>query len=125
MHQQAEKWAIFWCDLLKSIIFEEIEEEGIHQFLQKMAETEVVFPDGRVAKPSLSTLKRKLGKYRQGGFNAMARKPRSDKGQPRQVSDEIIAKAVEIKKEQPCRSFKTINRFLQDMYGTTLCRSTM
>ena len=76
MHQQAEKWAIFWCDLLKSIIFEEIEEEGIHQFLQKTAETEVVFPDGRVAKPSLSTLKRKLGKYRQGGFNAMARKPR-------------------------------------------------
>jgi transposase InsO family protein len=125
MHQQAEKWAIFWCDLLKSIIFEEIEEEGIHQFLQKTAETEVLFPDGRVAKPSLSTLKRKLGKYRQGGFNAMARKPRSDKGQARQVSDEIIAKAVELKKEQPYRSFKTINRFLQDMYGTTLCRSTM
>jgi len=39
MHQLSEKWAIFWCDLLKSIIFEEIEEEGIHQFLQKTAET--------------------------------------------------------------------------------------
>jgi len=55
----------------------------------------------------------------------MARKPRSDKGQPRQVSAEIMAKAVELKKEQPYRSFQTINRFLQDMYGATLCRSTM
>jgi hypothetical protein len=60
MHLQEEKWAIFWCDLLKPIIFEEIEEEGIHQFLQKTAQTPVVFPDGRMATPSVSTLKRKL-----------------------------------------------------------------
>lgn len=125
MHQKEEKWAIFWCDLLKPIIFEEIEEEGIHQFLQKTAETAVVFPNGRVEKPSLSTLKRKLRKYRQGGFNAMARKPRKDKGYSRRVSAEIIAKAVELKNEQPYRSFQTINRILQVMYGTTLCRSTM
>lgn len=125
MHQKEEKWVIFWCDLLKPVIFEEIEEEGIHQFLQKTAETEVVFPDGRVAKPSLSTLKRKLGKYRQGGFNAMARKPRSDRKKSRRVPPEIIAKAVELKKEQPYRSYQTINRMLQNMYGTTLCRSTL
>lgn len=39
MHQQAEKYAIFWCELLRPIIFEEIEEEGIHQFLQETAQT--------------------------------------------------------------------------------------
>ena len=125
MDMQEEKWAIFWCDLLKSIIFEEIEEEGIHQFLQKTAQTPVVFPDGRIATPSVSTLKRKLAKYRQGGFNAMTRKPRNDKGQSRRVPAEIIAKAVELKKEQPYRSHQTINRMLQEMYGTTVCRSTL
>lgn len=125
MDQQAEKWAIFWCDLLRPVIFEEIEAEGIHQFLQQTAQTQVVFPDGRVAKPSLSTLKRKLRKYRRGGFNALGRKVRNDKGQPRQVSAEIMAKAVELKKEQPFRSFQTINRILQDMYGATVCRATM
>jgi transposase InsO family protein len=125
MHQQAEKCAIFWCELLRPIIFEEIEEEGIHQFLQQTAQTQVVFPDGRMARPSLSTLKRKLKKYRRGGFNALGRKPRNDKGQPRKVSAEIIAKAVELKKEQPYRSHRTINRFLQDIYGATVCRSTL
>jgi transposase InsO family protein len=125
MDQLAEKWSIFWCDLLKPVIFEEIEEEGIHQFLQKTADTEVVFPNGKVTKPSLSTLKRKLKKYRQGGFNAMSRKPRNDKGQPRQVSAEIMAKAVELKIEQPYRSHQTINRMLLNMYGVTLCRSTL
>lgn len=125
MNQQAEKWAIFWCDLLRPVIFEEIEEEGIHQFLQQTAEKEVVFPDGRVAKPSLSTLKRKLKKYRRGGFNALGRKARNDRGQPRKVSAEIMAKAVELKKEQPYRSCQTINRILHDMYSVTLCRSTL
>jgi transposase InsO family protein len=125
MHHQAEKCAIFWCELLRPIIFEEIEEEGIHQFLQQTAQTQVVFPNGRMAKPSLSTLKRKLKKYRLGGFNALGRKPRNDKGQPRRVSAEIMAKAVELKKEQPYRSHRTINRFLQDIYGTTVCRSTL
>ena len=125
MHLQAEKCAIFWCELLRPIIFEEIEEEGVHQFLQQTAQTQVVFPNGRMAKPSLSTLKRKLKKYRRGGFNALGRKPRNDKGQPRKVPAEIMAKAVELKKEQPYRSHRTINRFLQDMYGTTVCRSTL
>jgi transposase InsO family protein len=125
MDQQAEKWAIFWCDLLRPIIFEQIEKGGFHQFLQQTAEKEVVFPNGQVAKPSLSTLKRKLKKYRRGGFNALGRTPRNDKGQPRRVSAEIMNKAVELKKEQPYRSFKTINRILQDLYGATLCRSTL
>jgi transposase InsO family protein len=125
MHLQAEKYAIFWCELLRPIIFGEIEEEGIHQFLQQTAQTQVVFPDGRMAKPSLSTLKRKLTKYRRGGFNALGRKPRKDKGRPRKMSAEIMAKAVELKKEQPYRSHRTINRFLKEMYGTTVPRSTL
>jgi putative transposase len=125
MDQQTEKWAIFWCDLLRPIIFEQIEKEGFHQFLQQTAEKEVVFPDGRVAKPSLSTLKRKLKKFHRGGFNALGRAARNDKGQPRRVSAEIMDKAVELKKDQPYRSVQTINRILQDMYGATLCRSTL
>jgi len=125
MHLQEEKCAIFWCELLRPIIFEEIEEEGVHQFLQQTAQTQVVFPNGRMATPSLSTLKRKLTKYRSGGFNALGRKSRKDKGQPRRVSAEIMAKAVELKKEQPYRSHRTINRFLQEMYGATVPRSTL
>jgi len=120
-----EKWAIFWCDLLSEIIYDEIEPESTHQFLRKLAQTKTRFPDGRVAKPSLSTLRRKLNRYRQGGFDALARKGRSDRGKSRNTAGSIIQKAIELKKEQPYRSPETINRFLEELYGTTIPRSTL
>ncbi len=125
MKKKEEKWAIFWCDLLKPIIFSEIEAEGINQFLKMLAAKEVVFPDGRLKKPSLSTLRRKLKRYQNGGFNALERQERNDRGKPRKSAIEVIESAIEMKKEQPYRSHKTLNRLLQDKYGTTIARSTL
>ena len=93
MDKAQEKWAIFWCDLLAEVIYDEIAPELTHQFLQKLAQTDIRFPDGRVAKPSLSTLRRKLNRYRQGGFDALARKGRSDRGKSRNIAGSIIAKS--------------------------------
>jgi transposase InsO family protein len=120
-----EKWAIFWCDLLSPIIYEEIEPEAINPFLKKLADQEVRFPDGRTGTPSLSTLRRILRRYQQGGFDALERKKRSDQGKPRHVSPETIEKAIELKKEQPRRSPATINLFLHEMLGVSVPRSTL
>jgi transposase InsO family protein len=125
LDKEQEKWAIFWCELLTPIIYDEIAPELTHQFLKKLAKTKTRFPDGRLGKPSLSTLRRKLNRYRQGGFDALARKTRSDRGKSRSFSGEIIEKAIALKKEQPRRSPKTINRFLEEMYGTNIPRSTL
>lgn len=125
MKKMEEIWAIFWCDTLKSIIYGDVEPEQTHQELKNIASTEVVFPDGRVGKPSLSTLKRKLRQYRTGGFQSLVRKPRNDQGKPRAVSSEVLAKAVELKKDQPFRSDKAINRMLKEEYGIIIPRSTL
>ena len=125
MDREQEKWAIFWCDLLSPAIYGEIEPELTHRFLKQIAGKKLHFPDGRIGKPSLCTLKRKLKKYRTGGFDGMARKKRNDSGKPRQVSPEVIKKAIELKKDQPRRSPQTINRFLNDIYGKTVARSTL
>ena len=125
MNQKQEKWAVFWCDLLSPIIYSEIEQEQTHQYLRELASKAVLFPNGETKKPSLSTLKRKLKKYQEGGFYALLRKNRDDCGKARAVSNEIIARAVELKKEQPLRSHKTINRFLQDQFGKTIPKSTL
>jgi len=125
LDKKKEKWAIFWCDLLSPVIYDEIEPEAINQFLKGKAAEEVRYPNGKVGKPSLSTLRRMLNKYTQGGFDSLARKKRSDRGCPRNVSAEIIDTAVELKKEQPRRSPKTINFFLNDMFGTTVSRATL
>lgn len=125
MDKEQEKWAIFWCDLLSPLIFGQIEEKARNRFLKTLAQKPIRFPDGRIKRPSLSTLRRKLNRYRQGGFDGLERQKRRDRGTPRGVGPEVIAKAIELKKEQPYRSPKAINRFLQTMYATTVPRATL
>jgi len=120
--KKEEKWAIFWCDLLTPIIYAEDEPE---ETLRQIADKEVVFPNGELKKPSLSTLKRKLKKYNSGGFNALFRKKRCDRGKARSLPDEVIEKAIELKKEQGRRSPVTINRFLEQLYNVKIPRSTL
>jgi putative transposase len=125
LDKEQEKWAIFWCDLLSPVIYGEIEPEATNQFLKQKAKEPVQYPDGRTGTPSISTLRRKLNRYKQGGFDNLDRKKRADLGKPRNASAQVIEKAIELKKEQPRRSPRTINFFLKDRYGTTVPRSTL
>lgn len=125
MKSKDEKWALFWCNLLHPVIFGEIEKEQTNLFLKKLCLQEVVFPDGKRKRPTISTLRRKLNRYRKDGFQSLARKARSDRGASRRFSREIIDKAVELKKEQPRRSDDCLNRFLEKYYGKTIPKSTL
>jgi len=125
MRSKDERWAIFWCDLLKPIIFSDIEPEGEQAYLKMLARQPVSFPDGRVGRTSLSTLRRKLKRYRRDGFCGLQRKPRSDRGDSRSLDPEILAAAVELKKEQPYRSDRVINRFIEKHYGVRIPKSTL
>ena len=106
-------------------MFEEIDASETNQYLKSLAQKEVTYPDGRTGKPSLSTLRRKLNRYRRKGFAALVRKPRADRGKARSVSSEVLAFAVELKREQPRRSHKTINRFVKERFGVTVPKSTL
>lgn len=125
MDKKQEKWAIFWCDLLSELIYDELEPEATNRYLKQLADQSICFPDGSIKKPSLSTLRRKLNRYRKAGFDALARKHRSDQGAARNTDHQVIEKAIELKKEQPYRSPNTINRFLQQLYATCVPRSTL
>ena len=124
MNAKQEDEAVFWCGLLTSVLFEKLEKGEERERLIELSQEDVVFPDGRKRKPSLSTLKRKLKKYRAGGFNAMVRKVRSDRGQPRTVPPDVIATAIAAKKEQPKRSPVMLNLILAQQHGQTVPRST-
>ena len=125
MTAKDEKWAVFWCGLLHPILFEELDASETNSYLKQLAQKEVVFPDGHMGKPSLSTLRRKLNRYRQQGFTALARQPRADRGHARSVAPEALAFAVELKREQPRRSHKTLNRFVKERFGVTVPKSTL
>jgi hypothetical protein len=125
MNAHDETWAVFWCSLLAPVLFGEVPAKESGRFLRSLAEKECTFPDGRRKKPSLSTLRRKLKLYRQRGFEALAKRPRSDRGRSRKYPPAMLARAVELKKEQPRRSQETINQFLRQEFGRTIPPSTL
>jgi transposase InsO family protein len=120
-----EQWAIFWCSLLQPLICGEVPPEEAGEFLRELAATEQLFPNGQRKKPSRAALWRKWKLYREGGFEALLRKRRSDRGQPRKVKPAVIERAVELKKDQPLRSDEAINQFLEHEHKVKLPKSTL
>jgi transposase InsO family protein len=125
MPDQQEQWAVFWCSLLSPLLYGEIPPEEAGRFVDQLAATEYVFPDGRRHRPSRATLWRKWRRYRNGGFEALFRQRRSDRGQPRKATPAMIAKAIELKTEQPYRSNVPINQFLEAEFGRTIPKATL
>lgn len=37
MKQKDERWALFWCDLLRPVLFDEVEPEQIQGFLKELS----------------------------------------------------------------------------------------
>jgi hypothetical protein len=125
MPERQEQWAVFWCSLLSPLLYGEIPPEGAGRFLDQLAATEQVFPDGQRRRPSRATLWRKWKKYRDGGFEALFRQRRSDRGGSRKHRQGMIDKAIELKKEQPRRSHVPINQFLQAEFQAAIPKSTL
>ena len=131
MNTDPQKWALFWCGLLHPVIFDEVKGRGTHPFLRSLARSPVLFPDGVLRAPSLSTLQRKLRQFQLGGFHALFRKLRSDRGfmhRPGETQGQIRAlldKIIELKREQPYRSDRVLNDFLLALFGKTIPRSTL
>jgi len=120
-----EDWALFWCTLLHPVLFGEVASHEVGAFLRQLAREERLLPNGVRKKASVSTLRRKLRQYQSGGFEALARKMRHDRGKPRAHEPELIDKAIEIKRDQPRRSEEAINQFLRVQFNTTLPKSTL
>ena len=125
MPDRQEQWAVIWCSLLGPLLYGEVPPEEAGRFLNQLAATEHVFPDGQRRRPSRATVWRKWKQYRDGGFEALFRKRRSDRGKPRKATPAMIAKAVELKTEKPYRSNVPLNQFLQSEFGKTIPKSTL
>ena len=125
MNDDQQRQALFWHRLLSPLLWGEIPPQRAGDFLRELAEKEHVFPDGSRRKISRATLWRKWKQLRDGGFSALARKPRRDRGQSRANSEAMLQRAVELKKDQPYRSAEAINQFLQAEFGRTLPKSTL
>lgn len=125
MGHNEDNWTVFWCSLLGPILLDEVEPGERRRFLHELSQREVLLPHGRRKRISLSTLRRKVRQFRQQKVAGLRRKARKDRGQSRKQRAAMMARALELKREQPRRSPRAINRFLQEEFGRTIPKSTL
>jgi transposase InsO family protein len=125
MGRNDEAWAVFWCSLLSPVLLGEIPEAERERYFQQLSQQQRQLPNGQRRCISVRTFRRQWRRLKDGGVPGLYRRRRSDRGQPRKKHADLLARAVELKKEQPYRSDKVINRILKREFGRTLPRSTL
>ena len=125
MGRNDEAWAVFWCSLLSPVLLEEIPAGQREAYFRKVSQVEHLLPSGQRQRVSARTVRRWWDRLRKGGVPNLYRKPRNDRGQPRRAQANLLARATQLKREQPYRSDEVINRILRKEFGREVPRSTL
>ena len=120
-----EDWAVFWCSLLSPLLLGEIPERQRERYFQQLSQEERRFPNGQRRRVSVRTLRRQWRRLKDGGVKGLYRRRRSDRGKARKKHADLLARAVDLKKEQSRRSDKVINAILKQQFGRGVPRSTL
>lgn len=120
-----EDWAVFWCSLLSPVLLGEIPERRRERYFHQLSQEERLLPDGRRKRVSVRTFRRWWRRLKDEGVPGLYRRRRADRGKPRKKRGDLLARAVALKKEQPFRSDKAINRILKREFGSQIPRSTL
>ncbi|MDZ7619084.1 MAG: DDE-type integrase/transposase/recombinase [Patescibacteria group bacterium] len=125
MIRNDEDWAVFWCSLLSPVLLGEIPEAQRERYFQQLSQEERRLPNGQRRCVSVRTFRRQWRRLKDGGVPGLYRRRRSDRGKARKKHADLLARAVVLKKEQPYRSDRVINRILKREFGRVVPRSTL
>jgi len=125
MDQKDLAWTAFRASLLSPRLTGEVTSGERGAYFQKLANEVHRLPNGTDGKISVRTLRRWYQHLRQQGIAGLKPKRRSDRGKPRSSIRTKIDRAIELKREQPRRSDKVINRILRSEFGSGLASSTL
>src|SRR5690606_6613693 len=81
--------------------------------MREIVSHEYETPSGQRRKISLRTLERYLKAYREGSWEALLPSVRADKLTTREIPEDVLAKAIALKQEQPGRSVRQIIAILE------------
>jgi len=112
--KKREEIALFRYRLIVPFLSaEEIEWGCKGEILKRIAKEEKSIPFSKKTSLSESTIRTYLRLYRQGGFDVLKPKSRTDRGQSRKIPPEVLEKAIILKKEQPRRSIRKIIQIIE------------
>ena len=112
MDAKAEKLALFRYGLIASLVLETLPRGELTRRAEEIAARQYDFPDSQRTSVSVDTLLEWSLRYRHGGFEALAPKPRQDRGQSRAITPQIAGLIERLKRENPHRTGTTLLREL-------------
>lgn len=128
MDKRHEPMVLFWGRILAPALFKEdddFQSQSERQLLLSISEEYFLCPNGDHRKFSLSTLKRKVKRFRENGIDGLAPNPRSDRKKIRADREMPLKRAVELKRANPFRSSFIIQMMLKKEDHEEIPRSTL
>lgn len=112
MDAKAEKLALFRFSLIAPLVLETLPRGELTRRAEEIAARRYDIPDSQRISVSVDTLLAWALRYRQGGFEALAPKPRQDRGQSRAIPPPLAGLIERLKRENPHRTGMTLLREL-------------
>ena len=105
--------ALFRYGLIAQLVHTPPDKGHQERLLRELAAHTYRIPGSTRTQVSVTTLRRYLKAYREHGFDALRPTPRTDAGTPRAFPQEVLAKAIALREEQPARTTQTLVDILQ------------
>lgn len=102
--QRNDEIALFRYGLIARLLFDPLAAGQLEQALQEIAAKHYAIPFSTRTQVGVSTLRRYLKRYNQGGFDALRPQARCDRRKPRAFSPQVLEKAIALREEQPART---------------------
>ena len=112
MDAKAEKLALFRYGLIAPLVLETLPRGELTRRAEEIAARQYDIPDSQRISVSVDTLLEWALRYRNGGFDALAPKPRQDRGQSRAITPQLADLIERLKRENPHRTGTTLLREL-------------
>jgi putative transposase len=112
MDAKAEKLALFRYGLIAPLVLESLPRGELTRRAEEIAARQYDIPDSQRISVSVDTLLEWTLRYRRGGFDALAPKPRQDRGQSRAITPQLADLIERLKRENPHRTGMTLLREL-------------
>jgi transposase InsO family protein len=107
-HDLNTEVALFRYGLIAQLVHDPPPSGHQEQRLRDIAAKTYHIPGSTRTRVSVTTLRRYLKVYREGGFDALRPAPRADKGQPRAFPPAVLEKAITLREQQPSRTTQTL-----------------
>jgi putative transposase len=109
---KAEKLALFRYGLIAPLVIEPLARGELTRRAEEIASRQYDIPDSRRRALSVDTLLEWAKRYRNGGLDALAPKPRQDRGKSRAITPQLATLIERLKRENPHRTGTTLLREL-------------